>query len=79
MTTDAQFVAFAANLGCDVQAEKPLAQLSDDCQAALLDRGYLVWSIKDALDLITTTPEADVARQLIACLERWFFIQKIVV
>jgi hypothetical protein len=77
ITSDALFVAFATNLGCAIETENPLEQQAADCRVELLNRGYSVWSIREAVELIIASPESDVATGLITCLEHWFFIQKI--
>jgi hypothetical protein len=76
-TSDAPFVAFAERLGCDIETKKPLEQQVTDCQLALLNRGYSVWTIREAVEVIIASPESDVATVLISHLEHWFFIQKI--
>jgi hypothetical protein len=76
-TSDALFVVFAERLGCDNETEKPLEQQAADCQVELLNRGYSVWTIREAVEVIIASPESDVATVLISRLEHWFFIQKI--
>ena len=76
-TSDALFVVFATNLDCAIETEKLLEEQAIDCQVELLNRGYSVWSISEAIELIIASPESDVATVLISRLEHWFFIQKI--
>ena len=77
ITAGPQFIAFARHLGCEVDADSPENEQCADCRRDLVDRGHFVWTIWDALERLSTAPEDEVTANLLACLENWFFVEKI--
>ena len=78
LTTDGpQFIAFARHLGCELDEDSPQSEQCADGGRDLVDRGYLVWTIWEALERVSTAPEDPVTADLLGCLENWFFVEKI--
>ena len=71
------FVKFASNLQCAIDDGAPLAQQWTEARSALLNLGYAVWSVPEVVEHILESPDIDLAAELVAGLEHWFFYQKI--
>lgn len=77
VTNDNLFLAFADKAGCDLDGELNEAVQCAACIEKLGNLDYTVWSINQAMETIGATPDTKVASDLIECLVRWFFIEKI--
>jgi hypothetical protein len=76
-TNDDLFIVFAEKAGCDLDSELGEAAQCAVCIEKLGTLGYAVWSINQAMETIGATPDTKVASDLMECLVRWFFIEKI--
>ena len=77
VTNDDLFLAFADKAGCDLDSELGEAAQCAASIEKLGNLGYTVWSINQAMETIGASPDTKVASDLIECLVRWFFIEKI--
>jgi len=76
-TNDELLLAFADQCGCGLDSELNEAAQCAECIEKLGNLGYTVWSINGAMETIGASPDTKVASDLIECLVRWFFIEKI--
>ncbi len=77
ITKNDLFLAFADQSGCDLDTELNEEAQCAACVEQLGNLGYTVWSINRAMETIGASPDTKVASDLIECLMRWFFIEKI--
>ena len=77
MVDGPQFISFARQLGCESDEDIPENERCAQCRRELVERDYSVWSIGEAIERVSTAPDDEAVAELLACLENWFFIEKV--
>lgn len=72
-----QLISFAKQLGWQFDEDSLESERFAECRRDLVKRGYSVWSIWEALERVTTSPNDEAVAELLACLENWFFVEKV--
>jgi hypothetical protein len=80
LTNDDLLPVFADKSGGDLDSELSESAKYAACIEKLWNHGnlgYTVWSINGTMETIGASPDTQVASDLIECLVRWFFVEKL--
>lgn len=70
------FLAYAQTVVCSLKTPQSTVQQCQDVQDLLVAMGCRVWTVQEAVETVTESPENEMAKELIECLEQWFFVRR---